>query len=82
MSEGPSGEFWLEGRIRNNGGADQFLVQVRLTMFDRYGKAYRPLNSAPIEKIGAGESAEFNTIKTQILNSNVASYNLTVITGG
>lgn len=81
ISEGPSGEFWLEGQIRNNGGTDQFLVQVRLTLFDKYGKAFPTLNSAPIEKIGAGETAEFNTIKTTILKSNVATYNLSVRTG-
>jgi hypothetical protein len=76
--QGPSGEFYIAGKIRNNGDVEMFNVQVRLTLYDRYDKALQVLNSAPIEKIDPGATEEFNLIKARILKTNVATYNLTV----
>jgi len=76
---GPGGEFWLSGRIRNNGERERFHVQARLTLYDDQGRVLKVLNSAPISKLSPGESMEFNTIKTNILAANVARYNVSVI---
>ena len=79
--EGPGSEFWLSGKVRNNGNVDRLQVQVRLEIFDKYNKSLQVLNSAPIDKIDAGATREFNVIKASILKSNMASYELTVRSG-
>jgi hypothetical protein len=78
--ENPDGKLWVSGSLRNNGELEVFDVQVRLTLFDRFGNLIGdPLNSNPIDKINPGETKAFNTIKATILKSNVNSYNLSVL---
>jgi hypothetical protein len=80
--QGPGGEFWMEGKVKNNGDVEVFLVQTRLTLYDRFGKVLRILNSAPIDKIDPGETVKFNVIKSIFPSDNVATYTLTVFSGG
>jgi hypothetical protein len=81
LLQGPGGEFWIGGGVKNNGDVELFLVQTRLTLYDRFGGVLRVLNSAPIEKIDPGETVKFNVIKSIFPSENVASYNLTVYSG-
>ncbi len=81
LMQGPGGEFWIGGGVKNNGDVELFLVQTRLTLYDRFGGVLRILNSAPIEKINPGETVKFNLIKSTIPSENVATYNLTVHAG-
>jgi len=81
LMQGPGGEFWIGGKVRNNGLVEVFFVQTRLTLFDRFGKELRVLNSAPIDKIDPGATVEFNTIKSIFPSENVADYSLTVYAG-
>jgi hypothetical protein len=74
---GPSGKFWISGKIRNNGEVELFNAQVRLTVFDRFGKVLEFKNTPHIAKIDPGTTVDFNLIKLEILKENVYSYNLT-----
>lgn len=78
--QGPSGEFWIEGKIKNNGGVEAVYVQASLVLIDMEENVIRSMNSAPIEKINPGATSNFR-IRSDILKSNVLRYNLTVQAG-
>ncbi len=78
---GPGDEFWIGGKIRNNGDVEQFYVQAYLVLYDKFGTAIETKKSAPLDKILPGETVEFNIIKASKLRPNVAGYNLTAQAG-
>ncbi|MFQ5800753.1 MAG: FxLYD domain-containing protein [Candidatus Hydrothermarchaeales archaeon] len=78
LLQGPGGEFWIGGKIRNNDDAEALYVQASLTLFDKYGKVLDSRKSVPIDRIDPGETVEINVIKSDILKVNVARYNLSV----
>ncbi len=77
LLQGPGGEFWISGGIRNNGDIEMYNVQASLTLFDRFGNVMEAKKSAPIEVLNPGVTVKFNLMRSEFLKSNIADYNLT-----
>ncbi len=74
-------KFWLGGKVRNNGDSEALSVKVRITLYNDMHAALQTLNSVPIDRIGPGETIEFNTIKSDKVKTAVARYEVTIHTG-
>jgi hypothetical protein len=74
-------KFWLGGKLRNNGETETFSVKVRLTLYNEMGSIMQTINSVPIDRIGPGETIEFNTIKSDKVKTAVASYEVSIHSG-
>lgn len=79
-SLGPSGEFYIQGHIRNNAAKPVYNVQTRLTLYDSFNNVLGPImNSPPILKLEAGQTISTNVIKSSILSERVDHYTYRVI---
>jgi hypothetical protein len=74
-------KFWLGGKVRNNGETEVYSVRVRITLYNDMHAELQTLNSVPIDRIGPGETVEFNTIKSDKVITAVARYEVTILTG-
>jgi hypothetical protein len=74
-------KFWLGGNVRNNGETEVFSVRVRLTLYNEMGSIMQTINSVAIDRIGPGETIEFNTIKSDKITTAVARYEVSIHTG-
>ncbi len=76
---GPGGEFWFDGKLRNNGETVIYNAQVRLTLYDEFNKVMEIKNSVPITELKPGETAPFIRIKLKTLISRVSRYEIETI---
>ncbi len=70
--------LWVTGSIRNIGGASAFNVKVRLTVYNPQGSVLQILSTPPLSVVAPGETVAFNTLRSDIVNSAVGSYELTL----
>ncbi len=76
------GNFWLGGKVRNNGDSEALSVRVRLILYNEMDSVMQILNSVPIDRIGPGDTVEFNVIKSDKIKSAVARYEVTILSEG